>query len=261
MSSSARRETAVRRETAGPARNGRPGEKRSSGGLAVLADDPATLSLGQAAPDALTLSRGKRVLQTRLADRARCADGLGFLRVVVRHGVEDVWVNSTACGSLAPTGVHPGSLSSSGRSLSADEPRQDRIAGGPAGDGAHTAPGGSPSEVSIMNDRNETVNVSNPVPGTLSESVLQPFHRSSAEKAFGLTGKMLGAQLWRLLDDDTPAAGPGVHPTTGEPRPGLPPCCPSLVVRRRAPADPPAPGGAVNNWNDKCLKWQYARSA
>ena len=46
-----------------------------------------------------------------------------------------------------------------------------------------------------MNDRNETVNVSNPVPGTLSESVLQPFHRSSAEKAFGLTGKMLGAQL------------------------------------------------------------------
>lgn len=91
--------------------------RRSSGGLAVLADDPSTLALGQAAPDTFALAGRKRVLETRLANRARCADGLGFLRVVIRHGVEDVWVDSSTCGSLAPTGVHPGSLSFSGRSF------------------------------------------------------------------------------------------------------------------------------------------------
>jgi len=48
---------------------------------------------------------------------------------------------------------------------------------------------GSPSEISIMNDRNETVNDSTPAQRPLLGAALQPFHRSSAEKAFGLTGK------------------------------------------------------------------------
>jgi hypothetical protein len=51
---------------------------------------------------------GQRVLQARLADRALRTDrlGLGRVGVVLGERVEDLDVDASACGTLAPRGTH-----------------------------------------------------------------------------------------------------------------------------------------------------------
>jgi hypothetical protein len=70
-----------------------------------------------------------------------------------------------------------------------EAPRQDRVAGRSVGGGArYNTPGGSPPEAPIMNDCNETVNVSTTGPGSPGPPC-DSFFQSSARKASALTGK------------------------------------------------------------------------
>src|SRR5207248_10693336 len=80
------------------------------GGLAALADHAAALALGRPAPDAIVLAVRQRVLEARLADRTVRADGLGLIRVVIGHGIEDGGIEAPARTLQAPGQVHTGSL-------------------------------------------------------------------------------------------------------------------------------------------------------
>jgi hypothetical protein len=70
-----------------------------------------------------------------------------------------------------------------------------------------------------------------------------------------------GAVCAQRRTRDRPARGQGVGVVIEGFRPPVAPSCHSLTVRRCEPADKATTRGAENNWNDKCLKWQYARSA
>jgi hypothetical protein len=172
-------------------------------GLAVLAEDAPPLALGQASPDALPLPGGKRVLKTRLADRARRAYRFGLFRVVVRHGIEDVWVNPSACGSLAPTGFHPGSLSSFVRSRRRLAATRSGCRGIGQRRRSYHAPGGSPTEASIMYDCNETVNVSNNIPVNFSGRLCDP-----SLPIFGRESLCLNRQISPKRENSFPSKRP-----------------------------------------------------
>src|SRR5207248_9783977 len=77
-----------------------------SGGLAALADHPATLPLGRPTPHAVVLAVGQRPLKARLTDRAVCTHGLRLSRVLLGHGIEDGGIKAPARTLLAPGQVH-----------------------------------------------------------------------------------------------------------------------------------------------------------
>src|SRR4029450_2048550 len=69
---------------------------------AALADDPAALTLGTAAPHALLLTALERVLQAGAADATASAHRLPALRLVVGLGVEDPGVETPTRPQLPP---------------------------------------------------------------------------------------------------------------------------------------------------------------
>src|SRR5262249_36055791 len=77
--------------------------ERAAGGLAALTDQAASFLLGKAAPHALLLAGGDRVLEARLAHRAHEADLLRSLGGVFRRRVEELGVGPEAAGVLPPT--------------------------------------------------------------------------------------------------------------------------------------------------------------
>src|SRR5579883_725530 len=113
---------------ASPAAGPRP--RAGSGRLAPVAQQPAPLPLGEAAPHPVALPVGQGVLQAGLADRAGGADGLGLGRLLLRGGIEDRRVEAAAGSALAPGRSH------GGRSLPSAWPqigRGTRAPGGQAG--------------------------------------------------------------------------------------------------------------------------------
>src|SRR5438270_36955 len=66
------------------------------------ADDPPPLALGRPAPHALFLPVGQRPFQAGLLDGALHADGLGFLRLLVRDGIKDVGIYAATGRPLPP---------------------------------------------------------------------------------------------------------------------------------------------------------------
>ena len=59
-------------------------------------------------PDAVLLTHGDGVLETRVLHRARGADGLGSLGRFVRGWIEDVCGKSLTCRVALPRFVHGG---------------------------------------------------------------------------------------------------------------------------------------------------------
>src|SRR5262249_46537023 len=91
-----------------------PRRRRRVRGAPTLANDPATLTLGGASPDALLLAEAERVLEALVLDRALRAHRLRLLGVVVVLGlrVEDGGIESVAGGFRSPGLVHPVLLAS-----------------------------------------------------------------------------------------------------------------------------------------------------
>ena len=79
-----------------------------SGGLAALADQAAAFPLVEAAPHALLLAGGDRVLEAGLPHRADRADRLGLVgpRRRTPRRVEELGVGSQTAGVLAPVVGH-----------------------------------------------------------------------------------------------------------------------------------------------------------
>ena len=73
-----------------------------SGGAAALTDDPPPIAFGRAAPDAGLLADRQGVFETRRADAALGADGLGGDRIVVVVGVEDHRVEPATRPEIPP---------------------------------------------------------------------------------------------------------------------------------------------------------------
>ena len=166
--------------------------REASGRLAVLADDATTLALGQPTPHALTLSR--RQVSTRDTPGApnttrrppsplprrpqtrgrRCLGQPLGMRLVGAN-----WLSSrfTFVVCRPPTATCRGEIELQGIGR-----RQRRSC---------RTPGGRPTEVSIMNDRNETVNNSHCAGfAKLRPATLLVVLHSSAVGARALTGKL-----------------------------------------------------------------------
>ncbi len=82
-----------------------PGESRRSRGPTALADDPPSLTLGGAPPDAGFLARAECVLEAGDPDPTTGADRLGRLGVVVLVRVEDAGVETATGPQLPPFDV------------------------------------------------------------------------------------------------------------------------------------------------------------
>ena len=233
----------------------------------MLAENAAPFTLGKATPDALALAGGERVLEAGLADRAGRTYRFGLFRVIVRHGIEDVWVNPSACGSLAPTGFHPGSLSSFGRSRRRLAATRSGCRGIGRRRRSYHTPGGSPTEVSIMYDCNETVNLSNNVRMNFSGQLCDP-----SLPIFGRQSLRLDRQILRGEEISSHGHGRGLAPPSGQVRRGVAfesACDTSRVgeavaLPSGAPIRPRDTGaiGAMFRWQlaDNYATWQYARS-
>src|SRR5690242_13099678 len=73
-----------------------------SAGASALPNDPSAFLLGGATPDAVALTGTEGVLEARVLDGALAAHGLGALRLLLRHRVEDLGVEAPARSLLVP---------------------------------------------------------------------------------------------------------------------------------------------------------------
>jgi len=83
---------------------------RALRGATALTDDAAALLLGAPTPNAVPFPETERVLETRLADRATEAHGLGHVGLLIGRRVEDLGIEATACSLVAPQEVHLGKI-------------------------------------------------------------------------------------------------------------------------------------------------------
>jgi hypothetical protein len=89
---------------------------RALRGATALTDDAAAFLFGAPAPHAISFPQAQRVLETRLADRATEAHGLGHVGLLVGGRVEDLGIEATACSLVAPQEVHLGKVTLSSTS-------------------------------------------------------------------------------------------------------------------------------------------------
>ena len=86
---------------------------RALRGSAALTDDAAAFLFGASTPHPVSLARPQRMLEAGLAHGATEADGLGHVCLFVRNGIEDLGIEATTGGLVAPQEVHRGQITPS----------------------------------------------------------------------------------------------------------------------------------------------------